>query len=534
MMRFLVVIILQLSLFQWTSLLIAQNLADTAFFDAINNSDFDLVKEYIEIKKISPNARHPQIGTTALMWAIERSSPEIFIYLLENGADPKIKSLIKTSHPSLNQTIKVGSALNLAIRQGKIGLVKYFIEESKIPVNDRELNAATGREDGLTPLEMVCMTNYSDILEYLLAQGADINVDEGRAFQLSTDSYQASIVKILLQKGFNLDLIKTQYPLHTVCGLEDQDLVDFFLKQGYHINEKYPQTGETPIFRAMRAYIDLDFLKYLYQKGADFFAKNQAGQSLAEVAQANNMTAERLYFVQNPDKPLHQAVFTKNYKKFYEAHQLGKLNELDRQGRTPLNLAQEFAEEFELEALVYFLQNPARMQALKIDLKVGTQLVWAVDYNGEKYDFIVDIKNLRSNLIVLWRMTNLWNHSGIMTITEKALKYAEWQQNYFGSEDSDLLLEDATSIWVSDLVFQSLKAGKITNMAGDREINDLIPRGKDLIPVKINGNWQMLEVITASDAKNQEFYQILNSDEHPVILKMNFGWELVIKEIKLP
>jgi ankyrin repeat protein len=511
----------------------AQAPRDSILFNAIIANELELVKKAIEEQKISPNARDRQLGATALMRAIYEDNFEIIEYLLDQGADPKIKGILQISHPHVYDTeIKIGSAIHLAILKGKIGLVRYFMNESNIPADDREFNAQTGREDGLTLLQTACYTPYSDIVDFLLQKGANPNLDNAKAMLISLENNQPEVAKMLIDKGLQIDLLKNQYPLHLACRTTNPDLVNFFLEKGYSINQKHPKTGETPIFSAVLPYTSIEFYELMYQKGADFFLKNADNQSLSDIGKKRELPEDRLYFLINPDKPLHQAIFTKNYKILFEAHQQGKLQTQDRQGKTPLALAQSLEnEEFKSESLLYFLQNPNQMKPISIDLQSGSKLVWAVDYDGEKYDFIVNVKNMRPNLIVLWQMTNEERYSGIMTITEKALKYAEWQQNYFGSGDQDILLEDATSIWVSDAVFKSLKAGKITNMAGDREINDLIPRGLNLLPAKINGVYKMLEVITASDAKAEEFYQILNSEANPIILKMRFGWELVIKEI---
>ena len=60
-------------------------------FQAAVDGDLDLVKYHLR-NGIDPNYQHPEILATPLVASILNGNDEISVYLIENGAEPHLKS----------------------------------------------------------------------------------------------------------------------------------------------------------------------------------------------------------------------------------------------------------------------------------------------------------------------------------------------------------------------------------------------------------------------------------------------------------
>lgn len=61
------------------------------FYGACISGNFPVVRYHID-HGMNPNYQHPEFEVTALVTAILNEHTDIAIYLLENGADPKLRS----------------------------------------------------------------------------------------------------------------------------------------------------------------------------------------------------------------------------------------------------------------------------------------------------------------------------------------------------------------------------------------------------------------------------------------------------------
>lgn len=61
-------------------------------FEAAFKGDLELVKYHVKMG-VDVNYQHPEFLTTALIEASQYGQAEVVAYLLENGADPDIKSV---------------------------------------------------------------------------------------------------------------------------------------------------------------------------------------------------------------------------------------------------------------------------------------------------------------------------------------------------------------------------------------------------------------------------------------------------------
>ncbi len=67
-------------------------------FAAAQKGDLELVKYHIRMG-VNPNYQHPEFMCTPLIESIQYEQFEVTKYLLENGADPKIKEDFGTHTP---------------------------------------------------------------------------------------------------------------------------------------------------------------------------------------------------------------------------------------------------------------------------------------------------------------------------------------------------------------------------------------------------------------------------------------------------
>lgn len=95
------------------------------FCNFVNRGKFDFVKLYVEAGQIDLNKRYS--GSTYLIQAVFTKNPDIAIYLMENGADPEIK------------TKDGGSALFFAVKNGQTDVVRKILEKPNMNLKKQEI-----------------------------------------------------------------------------------------------------------------------------------------------------------------------------------------------------------------------------------------------------------------------------------------------------------------------------------------------------------------------------------------------------------
>lgn len=140
-------------------------------------------------------------GLTKLYRASADGQADVVQQLLVQGADVNRKSFYagaKNSEGAKNGT----TALHAVANRGHFHIVKILVEKGA-NVNARDIN-------GCTPLWLSCMEGYADIVRYLIANGADVDLSNGyesRGYTGSTPLMTASkfgrtdVVRILLDSG---------------------------------------------------------------------------------------------------------------------------------------------------------------------------------------------------------------------------------------------------------------------------------------------------------------------------------------------
>jgi ankyrin repeat protein len=120
--------------------------------------------------------------------------------------------------------------VHAATKQGHIGVLEVLLQ-------GRTHNIGVDEKDGkgFTPLMTACTINRPDIVEILLANGADVNLVNNAGFtplHIACEQVNADIVQMLLEAGANLKQETTQgTPLDIAKKSKDKSVIDA-LKKG--------------------------------------------------------------------------------------------------------------------------------------------------------------------------------------------------------------------------------------------------------------------------------------------------------------
>ncbi len=172
--------------------------------EAIQRGDIDTVKSALnrgaEVNRIDEG------GAAPLLYAVILSKSEIVKYLIEQGADIKVRS---KGFPMMEEEWD-GPLLMLAIffdrkfsgpdtLNGNFNIAKYLIEKGA-KVNDRD-------KQGHTPLMFAVIKDNRTMVKYLVAKGAEINVKNNDGYtplMLAVQGASYDIVKYLIEQGADI------------------------------------------------------------------------------------------------------------------------------------------------------------------------------------------------------------------------------------------------------------------------------------------------------------------------------------------
>ncbi len=130
---------------------------DNQLWSAVIEKKYDLVKKLIS-KGANPNTIFPFTGPL-LSIAIEDNDKKMVILLLQNGADPNIKSMVLQETP-----------LYTAIEVNKPDLVKILLDAGANPNIENDFS-------GKTSLHYAVEANNPKIVKMLLKAGANKNIE---------------------------------------------------------------------------------------------------------------------------------------------------------------------------------------------------------------------------------------------------------------------------------------------------------------------------------------------------------------------
>jgi len=146
---------------------------------------------------------------SALMWAAYKGDLAMVQYLVEQGADHQLQGAI-----CLDDTCGgyYGNLTGIAAGEGKLNMLRYFIEDLKIPVDDVEWNPVTREKDGWTGLTWACSKNTTEAAIYLLEKSANPKANLWIPLEQSISNKNDTISSLLtpfyeISDGISPDLI---------------------------------------------------------------------------------------------------------------------------------------------------------------------------------------------------------------------------------------------------------------------------------------------------------------------------------------
>ncbi len=176
-------------------------------------------------------------------------------------------------------------------------------------------------------------------------------------------------------------------------------------------------------------------------------------------------------------------------------------------------------------------------ESTSIDLKKGTQLIYEVNANGNKYDFIVTLNDYdySRGIDFNYRMTNENKTQGHVKISKNGKNESRKYVNFFTG--GELLLKDASTIWLTGKNFAEMPDKKTEMQFDNNDPETFYRQEKDEVypEVIIFEKKQKLDgfiINNAPDATGNKTLWIHNISANPLILKMDLGWTVELKEIK--
>ena len=176
-------------------------------------------------------------------------------------------------------------------------------------------------------------------------------------------------------------------------------------------------------------------------------------------------------------------------------------------------------------------------------VKPGTKLIYAVETNEQKYDFIITVKALLPAVIFDWEMTDRSNNNGTITHTAQAMLTGNTMYNYF-APGQKTLDDNTLSVWLSKNTFTILaKPGKTVlmkmNTGESPKKMGTYKDDPDELHIIVNGEKETVEEVLAKELNDEgrptadeSFFTFYKSAKLPIILRMRNGFYIALKEIK--
>lgn len=112
--------------------------------------------------------------TPILFWAVKNGNLELVKALVDAGAKCTDKSGTLTQGSA-----GLGSPAVVAAANGRLDVLKYLLDDCKVPVNDQEYDINTKKNNGWSPLGAAAYFGKMDIVRYLVGKGANVNLKQG-------------------------------------------------------------------------------------------------------------------------------------------------------------------------------------------------------------------------------------------------------------------------------------------------------------------------------------------------------------------
>lgn len=171
-----------------------------------------------------------------------------------------------------------------------------------------------------------------------------------------------------------------------------------------------------------------------------------------------------------------------------------------------------------------------------LEIKEGMTLVYGANYYGNEFDINFHIKSLNHQVVFDYDGTGGRDNSGTIVMAEKALEMARAQDNYY-HDGGKKNLENQTTIWVSKLVFNKLISQGEVSISTDggasqvRLLNGVVQHDYNIR--NVNKEETSISCIYSATADEKVKYWVSLNEDNPIIIKMEMGWSIWLKEVKI-
>lgn len=195
-----------------------------ALIDAIKAGDDVRLKELLAANPGLANTRNEQ-GETPILAAAYRLRTDVIQLLLDAGAETDIHE---------------------AAAVGQLDRVRAFTAANPPSVN-------SWSPDGFTPLGLASFFGHKEIVAFLVASGAEVNVVSRNDFKVmplhsAASARHTGVAEILLEHGAAVNATQEAgyTPLHSAANNGQEEMVRLLLAHGADVNAKSPD-GITPL-----------------------------------------------------------------------------------------------------------------------------------------------------------------------------------------------------------------------------------------------------------------------------------------------
>jgi ankyrin repeat protein len=340
----------------------------TLLMSAARTGNAEAVKIFLD-RGVDPNARESSNQETALMWAAAENHPEAIKALIARGADVNARSAeltYKTDRFGLEGVITIlprgnWTPLMYAAREGSPAAARALAE------GGADLNLT--EPDGMSALVIAIINGHYDTAAALVEKGADVNLPDSAGM----GPLYAAVDMNTLSEIYGRPRHKTSDKLTAL------ELIEILIKRGANVNAKLKAATQqrahtpgdrnlgadaTPLMRAARNG-DAEGMRLLLKHGADPNLEQQRtrinalilaaglGRGLGVFAdeyatESQMLEAVKVLIEQHVDvncandqgqTPLHFAALSMDSVVELLVMNGAKMDAVDRQGRTPLDMA---------------------------------------------------------------------------------------------------------------------------------------------------------------------------------------------------
>lgn len=180
------------------------------------------------------------------------------------------------------------------------------------------------------------------------------------------------------------------------------------------------------------------------------------------------------------------------------------------------------------------LLQPKEEKIDTLNVRPYYQINYNIASGGERYQFIVDVIEMNPYRTFKFTMTNSNETSALIAITPQALDSGYIEKNYFPNY-SDTLNDKTLTVWFSKKMFSDLVTNDSAVFNGDYRFGSkqstYFNKGIYKYNYELNGVPQTIEVLYVREEGMGKQFWVLNDPENPLIVKMNVGWEIWLKEV---